>query len=61
MLKKEVCKKCRQKFVMEGWTKDDEFWWSVDKDVLCLAPKSLFRKITDKPPDGCYYLLEHTI
>jgi len=65
MLKKKLCKKCRERFSY-GWNEDTEIIWEECKQVLCLSPgqlkeKDIFIDIIDEPPNDCYYLLEQIL
>jgi len=62
MLKKKLCKKCRNKFRIRGWTGYDEIRWKKG-DVLCpfFIKISIKNKIKDRPPDLCWFFLEQIL
>jgi len=62
MLNKKLCIKCMNKIY--GWNDVDENW---KKGYVCCPHKyigkgeKLYRKIINKPPNKCPFILEHTI
>jgi len=65
MLKKEICQKCCNNSFLFGWTEFDESWWKEGKvycpDDWVEGGEKTLRKITDKPPNKCPYLLEQIL
>jgi len=66
MLKKELCKKCKNSTDF-GWVvMNDGSWWEREGEMWCPYKyiekgESNPRKITDKPPSRCPFYLEHVI
>jgi len=62
MLKKECCKKCHQNIFHNGWMITDEGYW-LEGVVFCPNNyrKDTFRKIKNKPPKNCHFLIEQIL
>jgi len=73
MLKKECCIKCWNRAEIEynkwygiRWNGNDEDYWNKKGKVECpsifTAEKEInTRRITDNPPEGCPFVLEHIL
>jgi len=66
MLKKKICKKCREEFGINGWREYDELTWKERRMVCCPSQYSEIgkygpKKTTGKPPKNCPYYLENIL
>jgi len=68
MLKKKLCIRCKNKSKRQWdyWDSYDEGWWEKNKEVLCPLVcleigESKGRKIIDRPPNKCPFILEHIL
>ena len=64
-MKKEVCIKCLTESYRDGWTADDDGFWSRGF-VMCPSnhgahPAASGTRRADTPPQGCRFYLEHVV